>query len=421
MPIPDVNEAQLVEILSTHFSPSKEIDDPKRLVGREKLLTQIRRALYSPGRHVFIHGERGVGKTSLARIAGEMAVQEQKNFIYIPCGEQTTFFEVIQAVGNSVISVDERIAGSGHGLSLGGNVFGYGGANVTYNQQGARSVHLPKNMSEAYDVLRFLRQQMNGQIIIAIDELDRVKSLDEKNFFAELLKNIGSIVPEVRFMLCGIGANVNEILGEHISTGRMFEPVEVERLAHNKLWEIISDVAARLEVEVDGGYLLRIGVISDGFPHYVHLIGECLFYAMNDDPSLVMRVERKHFDEALHSALQKAEPPLRKIYQMATEKSKNMAEYEEALWALADRTSTRRQVKEIYEASYIRIANARGHKPLPRETFNSRLLTLRKDSHANIIIGHGSGWFSFRENVVRGYARLKAESLGVSLATEVTV
>ena len=45
---------------------------------------------------------------------------------------------------------------------------------------------------------------------------------------------------------------------------------------------------------------------------------------------------------------------------------------------------------------------------------------MRENNHANIVTGHGSGWFSFRENVVRGYVRLKAESEGVELVPEVT-
>jgi uncharacterized protein len=279
----------------------------------------------------------------------------------------------------------------------------------------------PTTFSEALDILQFVRSKLTGQIIVAIDELDRISSLSEKAHFAELIKNIGSVVEDMRFILCGIGADVDEIIGEHLSTGRMFEAVEVEKLSHDKLWLIIQEVSEILKISIDRGYLLRIGIISDGFPHFVHLIGECLFYAMNDDENIVNDCGKNHFEIALKEALQKAEPSLRKIYQMATEKSKNKVEYEEALWALADRTATRRQIREIHEVSYVRIARERGNKaPLQRETLNQRLLTMRKDSHANIVVGYGSGWFSFRENVVRGYVRLKAESEGVALVPNLT-
>lgn len=419
MTISGYNEAQLVEILNEHLSPSKEIVDPDRLIGRETYLTRIRRALLSPGRHVFIYGERGVGKTSLAVTAGQLAIQDDKNFIYVPCGTDTTYFEIIQAIGNSVLDVPERVAGQGQGFNFGLNLPTGGGGNVGYSKDSNSGVSRPVSSAEALDILRFVRSKLSGQIIIAIDEIDRISEARQKIQLAELLKNVSSVIEDMRFIFCGIGADVDEIIGQHLSTGRMFEAVEVEKLSHDKLWRIIDLVAEKLSVNIDRGFLIRIGIISDGFPHFVHLIGECLFYAMHDDNNETKSCEKHHFDTALHEALQKAEPALRKIYQMATEKSKNKAEYEEALWALADRTSTRRQVKEIYDSSYKRIAIERRTSPmLAREKLNSRLLTLRKDSHANIVVGHGSGWFSFRENVVRGYVRLKAESEGIQLVPE---
>ena len=113
MTIQGINEVQLTQVLTTHLSPSKEINDPRRLIGREKYLTRIRRSLQSPGRHVFIYGERGIGKTSLACTAGLLATHEAKNFIYIPCGEKSTFFEVMAAIGNSMIDVDKRVGVAG--------------------------------------------------------------------------------------------------------------------------------------------------------------------------------------------------------------------------------------------------------------------------------------------------------------------
>ena len=97
-------------------------------------------------------------------------------------------------------------------------------------------------------------------------------------------------------------------------------------------------------------------------------------------------------------------------YDKATKKTKNTEDYEEVLWALAETTSDRRQLQELYESSYTRIMLKRvGRDALPKEVFNQRLLALRKDSHGRIIVGHGSGWFSFRENIMRGYVRLSAE------------
>lgn len=63
MAIENVTEERIREVLHEHLTPSAHITTPERLFGRGKSLTQIDRALNSPGRHVFIHGDRGVGKT----------------------------------------------------------------------------------------------------------------------------------------------------------------------------------------------------------------------------------------------------------------------------------------------------------------------------------------------------------------------
>jgi len=427
MTIPGFNEVQLVEKLSDHFSPSQEIRDPEKLLGREKYLTQIRRSLASPGRHIFVFGERGVGKTSLAITAGKLATNESKNFIYVPCGQDSTFSEIIAAIGKAVLNPKRALSGGGKSFGLGLNVFGQGGS-VNYSDGDVATISEPANNSEAYDVLRFVRSKLDNQIVVVIDELDRIKNKDERSRFSELIKNVGSVVEDMRFVLCGIGANVDELIGEHLSTGRMFEPVEVERLSQDNLWKIIEDLARDMSVTIPRGQLIRVGIISDGFPHFVHLIGQCIFYELHDDPAEIRICTDQHFLRALKEATQKAEPSLRKIYQMATEKTKNKRDYEEALWALADRTSTRRQVTEIFDTSYKRIHEEHKTKQpqdcksrLSKELLNNRLLRLREDSHANVLVGHGSGWFSFRENVMRGYVRLRAETLGIELAPELTV
>lgn len=55
--------------LNELVSPSQPIQSIEHLYGRSHELDQIDKALYAPGRHVFIYGDRGVGKSSLAAAA----------------------------------------------------------------------------------------------------------------------------------------------------------------------------------------------------------------------------------------------------------------------------------------------------------------------------------------------------------------
>lgn len=62
MTIRGVTDEDLKGVLSENLTPSDSIKTPERLFGREKTLRTIDRAFASPGRQIFIYGDRGVGK-----------------------------------------------------------------------------------------------------------------------------------------------------------------------------------------------------------------------------------------------------------------------------------------------------------------------------------------------------------------------
>ena len=62
MSIPGVTDELLKEVLSENLTPSDSIKTPDRLFGRGKVLRIIDRAFSSPGRQIFIFGDRGVGR-----------------------------------------------------------------------------------------------------------------------------------------------------------------------------------------------------------------------------------------------------------------------------------------------------------------------------------------------------------------------
>jgi archaellum biogenesis ATPase FlaH len=417
MSIPGVTDERLMKVLAENLTPSDSIKTPERLFGREKNLTTVSRALNSPGRQIFVYGDRGVGKTSLALTAAHLYAASSSPPIYVMCSSSGTFSEVIHAIGNQSIAIKDRVeraaSGGGFNFNLPG---GAGGIGYTRGTKAAPSIAAPQSLNEALDVIRYVASKREGKTVIVIDEMERLQSAAEKDKFAEFIKNIPEVGEKVRFIFCGIAYDVTELLQAHPSAGRILETVRLERLRHNDLWLILTRVAEQLGVEVQREALIRTSQISDGFPHYVHLIGEALFWSMFDDPAEVTKSGPEHFRAGLEGALQRTEASLRAQYDKATQKYRNTEDYEEALWALADSTADRRQVADIYDGSYRWINALRPSRAaLTREKLNQRYLTLRKDSHGRIVAGHGAGWFSFRENIMRGYVRLRAAANGVDL------
>jgi hypothetical protein len=293
---------------------------------------------------------------------------------------------------------------------------GLGGIGVSDGTKAIARIAAPQSLNEALDVVRYVAAKRKTTTIIIIDEMERIESNVEREKFAEFIRNIPELNADVKFIFCGIMHDVTELLQSHASAGRILETIELKRLHHSDLWKILSVVADKLDVRLQDEALIRIGQISDGFPHYVHLIGESLFWSMFDDEAVTTNSGPKHYKIGIHGALERTEAALRVQYEKATHKTRNTADYEEALWALADSTSDKRQISEIYDASYSWIMLKRvGRRKLTREQLNKRYLSMRKDSHARIVAGFGSGWFAFRENIMRGYVRLRAEAEAINL------
>jgi hypothetical protein len=93
MTIAGFDDEALTSVLRENLTPSDFIRTPERLFGRDKHLRTIERALNSAERQIFIYGDRGVGKTSLALTAA---------YLHTPC--------VIKRIGKSKCRSGSRSA-----------------------------------------------------------------------------------------------------------------------------------------------------------------------------------------------------------------------------------------------------------------------------------------------------------------------
>ena len=83
---------------------------------------------------------------------------------------------------------------------------------------------------------------------------------------------------------------------------------------------------------------------------------------------------------------------------------------------MADHFEIERNIRRVYTESYLRIMITRGRIPLAFKQFQAYLAKLRSESHGAILVSQRRSWTSFREGIMRGYVRLKAESSGVVIA-----
>lgn len=420
MALPHLNPDDFATIMRENLSPARAISDPRHLRGRQKILTTIDRAFNSPGKHVFIYGDRGVGKTSLAQSAAVLHQSSDAQPIVIACDQYSGFYKMVAAMIQNALPVSDIVERPTQQKRGALSIPGLTGETLKGLQRGV--IPPIESLNDAVIVLKYVAKVHSKEPVIIVDEFDQIRCADDKKKFADLIKQVSDQDIGVRFIFCGIGASLDELIGVHLSTDRYLSPVQLDRLSHDALWLILTDVAEKLNIEVGREEQIRVSTISDGFPYYVHLMGEHMFWSAFDDEKDVKKIELSHFDVGVRGAIQEAVGSLKQAYNMAVQK--RVDDYEEVLWSVADSTILERKSPDIYRESYIPIMahrmlpNGERKEPISLQAFYQRMNSLKRAGHGEILTANKQGWYRFSENVMRGYVRLKAEESGIPLGID---
>jgi uncharacterized protein len=148
--------------------------------------------------------------------------------------------------------------------------------------------------------------------------------------------------------------------------------------------------------------LFRISAISDGFPHYIHLITEKLLWEIFVDENTIRVSRPAHYLAAIRASVLDIEAKLRQTYEKATQKYVEQDQYEAVLWAVADHHELNRRSADIFEVYTHITSNLQTIKPLPRDKFAQRINALKRPTHGSILKGSRQGWYEFSEPVMRG-------------------
>ena len=402
------DETSFREALRQYFTPAQPISKPDHLHGRDLKLLAISRAISSPGKHVFIYGDRGVGKTSLAKTAVQIHFQTEAHVPIVACEAVSEFYQLIDTMCRQIVLHEAQK-----------QPLSYDAKRPSLPKNSGIALPTLRNINDAVEVLRAAVSPSGSPMIVIVDEFDQLVQQQDRKAFADLIKQLSDQQVNLRFILCGIGRSLEELIGVHLSTDRYLAAIELEQIPHDARWKIITAACDHFKIKIDKDSVIRIGQISDGFPYYVHLIGEKIFWEMNDDPNTVSEMSLIHYRNGINSAIEESQTSLRQAYELATRKHSNSEDYEEVLWSVADGILLQRQVTEIYEHSYLQIMRQRADRaPLAKEAFYQRMNRLKRDNHGSVIIGNRQGWYGFKENVVRGYVRLRAERANIRIGID---
>ncbi|PZV09332.1 MAG: hypothetical protein DCF32_02605 [Leptolyngbya sp.] len=376
-------KAPTITQIENAFLPAKEITDVERFAGRESAINDVYYALVAEGSNIAVVGNRGIGKTSLARQiigigSGDNAILDKVGIKY---DHPLDFLTVYFACGSQITSIEElleRLLTSSNCLAewiydipnakkimtdyspkfsakLFDTGFELGASKKTENtDQSVISNHkIDVVFTNIVDAIVKRRIAKNG-ILIVIDEFDQIS---DPSGFASFLKAIATNSPEVKFCIVGVAKDIQVLMKEHDSTDRLFAGsiIPLDSMGDPELESIINNAEQYINSSIifQNDARRKMIDLAQGHPYMIHLIGKfALRSAFQEGRS---KISGSDIDNTLSSiAERRADPVLEGKYRKAVASSQQR---ETVLKAMA---SAKDEQGEIWTTNAYKIALDKG-------------------------------------------------------------
>jgi Cdc6-like AAA superfamily ATPase len=280
-----------IALIHSAFTPNAPINSLEVFAGRQAQIERVFGAVFSPGQHAAIYGERGVGKTSLANIIYDVVISAGKhNFIpaRVNCSRGITFAEIWRQVFKQLpITRDDD------------------------------SYFLDEQVSDNpnSEEIRGLLEELDNPAIIVIDEFDRVDQITA-TLMADTIKTLSDRAVDVTLAVVGVAETLNELIEEHASVVRALVQVEMKRMSFDEMLETIQKGLVKAEMFMPELIRLRIATLSQGLPHNTHLLAK--HAALSAVKNGRTDIDEADYRQAVREAVTDKLQTLGKVYQQAT-------------------------------------------------------------------------------------------------------
>lgn len=409
------DETEFTNMLYSVVSPSEPISSIELLSGRSRELQRVTRALNVPGKNVFIHGERGVGKSSLASTSALIYQSSDKNYLDVSCQSDTTVLSLVCNIAMQATNqykFEEKVKKISASINL---RFFKIGREITESHSSINDKLL--SIGDAIELLKEVALVYSEKTICVVDEVEKITSEAELEKLADLIKALGDKKVPIKFIFTAVGQTLESILGANSSTIRQLETIHLPRLSWDARWDIAINALKHFSVEIDEEIYIRLAAVSDGFPHYVHLITDKLLWILFDKEEQVSKVSWEDYSHALDATIEGIEADLARPYIKAVEH--RAGEYEEVLWSTSIVEWQGADLRSMY-SEYENIIGQRSnsHK-LDYQQYSARIRNLKKEEYGKILKqGRRPGHYMYEEKILRGYVRMQAEANNIEILNE---
>ncbi len=277
---------------SSPFTPGSPV--PVELfVGRaeqiRELIRYIGQACSGKQENVFLAGDRGIGKSSLASFLRYL-VSTQKNMlgIHVFLGRVSTLEGMVHHIFEQLLKGTKgEIWFNEIAQFFGKHIreVGLFGISVTFAPPEEDLKELVRKFPEALNnLLKRLKDQKRG-LFIALDDINGlVQEPEFANWYKSFVDEVATHYKDfpVFIMLIGLPEKRAILSQLQPSLMRIFRPIEIKRLSDEEVKEFLSKAFEKAGMRVEPDAMKLMVHFSSGLPIFMHEIGDATFWKDTD-------------------------------------------------------------------------------------------------------------------------------------------
>jgi DNA transposition AAA+ family ATPase len=293
-----------MRLVAEAFRPAAPIDRRNLFSGRTRQIGELFAVVAQPGQHAVVYGERGVGKTSLATVAADTLRSTNVLTTRATCDTSDDFSSVWRK------GLDEIV------LRTATPAVGFAPSTREAVESAAGLLKSPD--VRPHDVRKALGAVgQQREIVVFVDEFDRLQDPAARTLFADTIKMLSDQLVRATVVLVGVADDVNELIREHGSVERALVQVHMPRMSRAELTEIVTKGMATAQMTIGKTAADRVALLSQGLPHYTHLLSQLAAQAALDANRTDVTVRDVEFP--IERAIEKAQHTIMDAYARATE------------------------------------------------------------------------------------------------------
>ncbi|MFH1259560.1 MAG: ATP-binding protein [Elusimicrobiota bacterium] len=275
------------------FTPGRPVPT-EFFVGRiteiEKIMRSAKQVSLGKQENIFLCGERGIGKTSLASFIRYRAEKELAMVgVHTILGGVTTLEEMVKRIIDKLLKENIQNPIFAKLKSVFSNYIkevGLFGVSVQFDVSDKELKNITDNF---LTILRTIYDKIKDEkkgILIILDDLNGlVREEKFANFIKSFIDEIAtsqSPIP-LMFVLCGLPERRQELIDTQPSIARIFPVIEILPLDKSETIDFYKNIFEKEGIKIEPAILNILYQYSGGLPMLLHEVGDAVYWADNDN------------------------------------------------------------------------------------------------------------------------------------------